>query len=116
VGINSFTDGRRFSDDLARLLGITTVVRDPTVSRDTANMQVEVQVTLADGRTLRAVCAKPPGSWGVAIDPRQHEAKIRDCLGVRLDGAALDRTLVLLADLETAPPAAISELMVLLAV
>jgi aconitate decarboxylase len=115
VGIRSFTDERRFAPDVVALLAKCRVVRDPTVSNDTSDMQVEIRVSLDDGSTVAQVCRKPPGSWGVPIDPDQHRAKLRDCLGARLDTGAVERVLELLDDLDRASPADVARLMALLA-
>ena len=115
VGIDSFTDERRFRSDMVELLGKTTVVRDPALSRDTRNMRVEVEITLSDGTKHRKVCAKPPGTWGEPVDPEQHRAKVRDCLGVGLQEPQLGRTLDLLDNLERLSVRETGELMALLA-
>ncbi|RPI47012.1 MAG: MmgE/PrpD family protein [Betaproteobacteria bacterium] len=115
VGINSFTDARRFAPDLVDLLGKCTVVRDATLSNDTRNMRVEVQVTLDDGATHAEVCTRPPGSWGQPVDPVQHGDKIRDCLGTCFDTKRIEEILGLLDDLERANAADVGRLIGLLA-
>lgn len=115
VGIRSFTDERRFAPDVVSLLDKCRVVRDPQASNDTRNMQVEVRVTLDDGSTVSQVCRRPPGSWGEPIDPVQHGAKLRDCLGTRLERNAVERVLAMLDDLDRATPADVARLMNLLA-
>jgi len=77
VGIDTFTDDRRFREDMTALLGKIELTRDPTRSRDTRNMRVEVTVTMRDGTTHKEVCARPPGSWGAPIDQDAHRAKVR---------------------------------------
>jgi aconitate decarboxylase len=111
VGIKSFTDERRFAPDAVDLLGKCVVVRDPKASNDTSNMQVEVRVTLDDGSVVSQVCKRPPGSWGEPIDPAQHGAKIRDCLGTRFDAATIDEVTAVLDDLDRAAPADVARLM-----
>ncbi len=115
VGIDTFTDERRFRRDMVELLEKTGVIRDPALSRDTRNMRVEVEVTLNDGTKHRQVCAKPPGTWGEPVDPEQHRAKVRDCLRVRLQEPQLGRTLDLLDNLERLPAQETGQLMGLLA-
>lgn len=100
VGIDSFTDERRFRRDVVELLDKTSVMRDPTLSRDTRDMRVEVEVTLNDGTRHREVCSRPPGFWGEPLDPKEHHAKLRDCLSVRLHEPQLGHTLELLENLE----------------
>lgn len=115
VGIRSFSDERRFAADVVDLLGKCVVVRDPSASNSTSNMQVEVRVTLDDGSIVSEVCKRPPGSWGEPIDPGQHGAKVRDCLGVRFDAASVEQITRMLDDMEGAAPADIARLMQLLA-
>jgi len=115
VGINSFTDERRFAPDLVDLLGKCTVVRDPSASNDTRTMQVEIRAVLDDGTTLSQVCTRPPGSWGEPIDPAQHGVKIRDCLGTRFDVRRSEEIIAALDTLEQASPADVAKLVALLA-
>jgi 2-methylcitrate dehydratase PrpD len=100
IGIDSFTDDRRFRADMVRLLDITEVVYDKSIPKDTRKMQVEVEVTLADGTKRSRICRKPPGTWGIPVNHEQHRAKIRDCLGARLAEPKLSETLELLDGLE----------------
>jgi aconitate decarboxylase len=114
VGIETFTDERRFRHDMVRLLATTELTQDPTRPRDTRNMHVAVSVTLRDGSTHTNRCDRPPGSWGLPIDPAMHRAKVRSCLGVRLRREDVERTLALLDSLEEASADDIEELMRLL--
>jgi aconitate decarboxylase len=115
VGVDTFTDERRFRTDIVQLLEKIQLVREPGRSRDTRNMRVEVSVTLHDGTTHRQICSKPPGSWGEPIDPESHRAKVRDCLGVRLTSANVDLALDLLANLEQLSTQDTQQLLALLA-
>ncbi len=115
VGINSFTDERRFAPDLVDLLGKCIVVRDPSASNDTRNMQVEIRAVLDDGTTVSQVCKRPPGSWGEPIDPEQHGAKIRDCLGTRFDARRSEEIIAALDHLEQASAADVAKLIGFLA-
>ena len=114
VGIDTFTDERRFRPDMVDLLDRISLVRDPAASRDTRNMRVEIEVALADGSRHRQVCNKPPGTWGEPIDPAQHRAKVRDCLNVRLTEPRIGRVLELLDRLEDLSGRDVGELMELL--
>lgn len=84
VGIHSFTDERRYRPDMVSLLEKTTVFRDKTLSRDTRNMRVEIEIEGSGGARHKAVCDRPPGSWGVPIDAKQHRVKLMECLVARL--------------------------------
>jgi 2-methylcitrate dehydratase PrpD len=100
IGIDSFTDERRFRADIVRLLGITELEYDKSIPKDTRKMHVELEITLADGTKRSCICRKPPGTWGIPVDVGQHRNKLRDCLGVRLAGPRVDETLGLLDSLE----------------
>ncbi len=114
VGIDTFTDDRRFRADMTALLDKIELTRDPSRSRDTRNMRVEVTLTMRDGTTHKEVCARPPGSWGAPIDPESHRAKVRSCLGVRLSEADAASALDLLGRLEQLGPQDVQRLMALL--
>ena len=115
VGIESFTDERRFRADMVDLLGKTTLVFDKNIPPDTSKMHIEVQVTLNDGTKHGRICRKPPGTWGVPIDQDQHRAKIRDCLGARLDDIKTAQALDLLDNLERLSAPDLAQLMAVLA-
>jgi aconitate decarboxylase len=101
VGMDTFSDARRFSADMEALLARIRLLRNPARSRDTRNMQVDLEVATDDGLVHRSACTAPPGTWGQPIDPVQHEAKVRDCLAVRLNEESQARLLERLARLET---------------
>ncbi len=80
VRIDSFSDERRFRADMVEMLTKIELVQDASVPGDFHSMHVSVQVDLADGTEHSAVCRAPRGSWGVGMEPREHEEKLRDCL------------------------------------
>jgi aconitate decarboxylase len=115
VGIQTFTDVRRFAADMASLLDRITLEFDASIPPDTRNMHMTVEVTLANGSVHQGICRKPPGTWGEPVDPAQHRAKIHDCLGVRFDAATTDRVIESFANLERLDAAQLRELLALLA-
>ena len=115
VGIASFTDERRFSNDMVDLLSKTSLSYDASIPQDTRRMHVEVQVALGDGTTRTAICRKPPGTWGVPVDVGQHGAKIRDCLSVNLHASRIEPVVNLLDRLEHLTSHDIARLTALLA-
>ncbi len=115
VGIDTFTDERRFRRDLVELLEKISVVRNPSLSRDTRKMRVEVEVTLKDGTTHRRICTKPPGFWGEPVNSEQHRAKVRDCLSVGLQTPQLEQLVDLLDNLDRLSAPEVGQLMALLA-
>ena len=115
VGIQTFSDERRFAADMVDLLGKITLEFDPSIPPDTKNMHISVEATLADGSVHKGVCHKPPGTWGIPVDAAQHRAKIRDCLGVRFDAAKSDRVIESFENLERLDAKRLGELLALLA-
>jgi 2-methylcitrate dehydratase PrpD len=92
VGLSSFTNERLHRDDMQALLGKIEV----RLSRDipsiyTAGRYLDLDVTLAEGETIRTRCDRPRGSWGAdPITAEEHLRKARDCLATHLapDGVA----------------------------
>lgn len=101
VGIDSFTDARRFSSDMEALLDRIEIVQDPAIAGEWLNMQVKIEVTAA-GRTHSNVSRGPQGAWGrPPLTAADHEVKLRDCLSRGLERSAVDEVLEHLAALET---------------
>ncbi|HEY8368936.1 MAG TPA: MmgE/PrpD family protein [Thermodesulfobacteriota bacterium] len=111
VGIESFTDARRFAPDMERLLARTELVQDPAIEGRFDRMHVRIQVTLDDGRSLERRCDGPPGIWGRPIERRLLADKARGCLGLLLGPAEASRTLETLERVDTLPAGAIAELL-----
>jgi 2-methylcitrate dehydratase PrpD len=101
VGIDSFTDARRFSADMEALLGKIELRQDPTIPGEWLNMRVTIEVTAA-GRTHNHTSSGPKGAWGQApLTDAEHEVKLRDCLRRGLTPAAANELLERLGRLET---------------
>ena len=115
VGIDSFSDTRRFRPEMETLLAKIKVCRDPSRSQDTRNMHVDIEVIMDDGVIHRETCSAPPGAWGQPVNPVQHREKLRDCLSVRLDKANQELVLKALARLEELSPGDLAGLLARLA-
>lgn len=116
VGIDSFTDARRFRSDMVALLGKIELTQDPRIPGEWRGMEVAIEVEMRDGRRLAAVCRGPRGAWGQPeLKPEEHEAKLRDCLGRLLDGRRATRLLGMLDALERQPPRGVNAMIALLA-
>jgi aconitate decarboxylase len=87
VRIDTFTDERRFRDDMVAILEKTTLVQDASIQGDFHHMRVEIEAELDDASRLSAVCRGPRGSWGVPLAPGDHRAKLDDCFGRALPAA-----------------------------
>ena len=80
VGIESFTDQRRFAADMVDMLGRIRVLQDDTIPGSFEEMHVEIDVELVDGRQLHARCDRPKGYVGTPVPEAAHLRKVRDCL------------------------------------
>ncbi len=101
VGIDTFTDARRFRRDMAALLDKIELVQDASIPGSWTGLFVTIDVEMRDGATFHARCRGPLGAWGQpALSPERHEVKLRDCLGAALDGRRATRLLGLLDKLE----------------
>jgi aconitate decarboxylase len=115
VSIDSFTDTRRFRSDMVALLGKIELVQDPDIPGEWRGMRVAIEVELRDGRKLKAACDGPRGVWGQPqLTAKEHEAKLRDCLGHLLAARRVTRMLAILDTLERQPARGIRTLVSLL--
>lgn len=95
VVIDSFTDQRRFSPDLERMLGkvqLDPVELEPGVVRVTAR--------LTDGRTVSDECRGFKGSAGNPMSRDQRMDKVWDCIGRALPREDAQQVIDLVEDLE----------------
>ena len=107
VGIDSFTDARRFAPDMEEMLGRIRV--DP---EGPASGAAQATAQLKDGSTVSAECYAFRGS---AVNPMNREermVKVRDCFRRALSDADTERVLSLLENLEDVPD--VGELMAVL--
>ncbi len=101
VGIDTFSDRRRFKPDMVALLRKTTLRQDPAMPNDLHKMRVEIVVETQDGTRHEAVCRGPKGTWGMPrLDPKDHRVKLEDCLGRALSANAVTHLLDRLDRLE----------------
>ena len=100
VGIDSFTDARRFSPDMEALLGKIELRQDPAIPGEWLNMRLTIEVSAA-GQTYSGTCTGPKGAWGQPpLTAAAHGEKLRDCLGRGLEPAGIEELLRLLSKLE----------------
>ena len=101
VGIDTFTDARRFSPDMEDMLGRMRV--EPEGPESGATLATAV---LKDGRTVSAECAAFSGSAANPMSREQRLAKVRDCFRRALSEADTERALEMLENLENLDDAA----------
>lgn len=80
IGIESFSNERRFSADMEAMLRRIHLTRDPAIPGSFEHMYVDIEVELANGQRLRARCEKPKGYIGTPVSDEDHLTKVRDCL------------------------------------
>lgn len=79
VTIDTFTDERRFSDDVERLLEKTRIEFDTSISKEFLDLHTDVTIRLADGTDITARVAALTGMPGVPLSQGQRVKKYRDC-------------------------------------
>lgn len=101
VGIDSFSDERRFSADMESLLRKIELRQDPAIPGEWLNMRLTIEVSAA-GRTHEFTARGPKGAWGQPpLSDAEHEVKLRDCLSRGLARPAVGEVLDSLARLES---------------
>lgn len=82
VNLASFSDTRRFSADIDRLLPCIRINPDPSREGRFDRMRVDLDACLADGGKRTAMCDGPDGVWGRPATGDRLIAKLHDCLAV----------------------------------
>ena len=96
VGIDTFTDARRFSPDMEAMLGRISV--EPEGPESGATLATAL---LKDGTTVSAECSAFTGSASNPMSREQLLAKARDCFTRALSDADTERVLEMLENLES---------------
>lgn len=116
VGIDSFTDERRFKSDMEALLEKITIKMDDNIPGTLEDMHVELTVTLDNGETIETRCDGPKGLWGSPpIEADDHLVKVRDCLSRTLPEDAIEKIIDFCAHFEQLETSDIKSLMTLTA-
>jgi 2-methylcitrate dehydratase PrpD len=116
VGIDSFTDERRFQPDVESLLGKITIDMDDSIPGTLEDMHVELTVTLNNGEALQNRCDGPKGLWGSpSINTEDHLVKVRDCLARSLTPGAIEDIIGFCAEFDHLDSNGIKKLMALTA-
>ena len=111
--LDTFTDERLNSADMQALLRKITIDMPPEMpSLYNTGRYGDVIVTMRDGRTVRARCTSPRGSWGAPpISPAEHQVKVRTCLATYLSPDKIEEVIGLAARLETLDGAGVRRLL-----
>jgi aconitate decarboxylase len=114
VTVRTFSDERRWRQDMVTLLPTIRLVQSDAIPSALEKMWVEVSVELRSGQRVTARCNGPKGFWGLPpLTEEEHLVKIRDCLGRRLGHDEIGRCIHLVRDLDTLEPDAVRELLAL---
>ena len=95
VGIDTFTDARRFSPDMEDMLGRVRVEPEGPETGAT-----RATAALKDGTTVSAECSAFSGSASNPMSRDQRLAKVRDCFTRALSESDTERVLEMLENLE----------------
>ena len=96
VVIDSFTNERRFADDMTPMLDMIDVEMRDDITGNFDEMYVIAEATLDDGSTVTARCDGPRGKWGTPPIPEEdHLVKVRDCLALKYDTQTTERIIEL---------------------
>src|SRR5205085_1464130 len=99
VGIDSFTDRRRFSADMEALLHKIELRQDATIPGDWLHMRVTIDVM--DTCVHTHTSSGPKGAWGQPpLTAAEHEVKLLECLRRGLSPEDAHEVLELLGRLE----------------
>lgn len=90
VKVASFSDTRRFADDVVALLPKVTLNMRDDIPRSFQDCFAIVRVTTRDGRTVERRCDRPRGMWGLPLSRDERLAKFRDCCEGALDNSAIE--------------------------
>ncbi|MEC8203802.1 MAG: MmgE/PrpD family protein [Pseudomonadota bacterium] len=116
VVMDSFTNERRFSDDMEAMLGRIDVEMRDDITGNFDEMYVLAEATLSDGTTVSTRCDGPRGKWGTPPIPEEdHLVKVRDCLALKYDEEGRERIIALAGKFDELSSDQIGELMALLA-
>jgi len=97
VGVESFSDARRFAGDVEALLARTQVNLLAEIPKDIDTTYTIVRVHRTDGSVVQGRCDVPRGFPGVPLSRDERVSKFHDCVVGALEPAASER---LLADVE----------------
>ncbi|MBI3965043.1 MAG: MmgE/PrpD family protein, partial [Chloroflexi bacterium] len=103
IGIDTFTDERRFSPDVESLLPKVRARPDPSITEDIMHTHAIVTVTLSDGQVCQTRCDKPRGMWGVPLSRQERLVKYRDCTYRAVSAETAERILELVDRFEEQP-------------
>lgn len=79
VTVDSFSDARRFSEDIVSFLPKVSVVYDDTIDMSTVKMLTRVRITMTDGTVHFGELEKMTGMVGIPLRREERERKFYGC-------------------------------------
>ena len=111
VTVRTFTNDRRFRQDMVAMLPKVQVAQLEAIPSELERMHVEVAVTKHDSERVAATCHGPRGFWGLPkLTEEEHMVKVRDCLAPYLGAEAIARVCEIVEALDAVGPAEVREL------
>lgn len=115
VGIDTFTDERRFRPDMVDLLAKITLTQDASIVGDFHKMHIAIDADLAGGERVSAICRGPKGAWGAPMAPSDHRDKLLDCFRRALNAGQVTQLMELFERLETLDTGGVEKINALIA-
>jgi 2-methylcitrate dehydratase PrpD len=100
VGVESFSDARRFAPDMEAMLRRTQVNLRDDIPNDIERMHSSVRVRMLDGSERQARCDVPRGFPGVPLTRAERVSKYYDCVGQSLSPEAATELLEAIESLD----------------
>ena len=101
ITVDSFTNERRFADDIRELLPRVTFEVDRSIPMDFNTTWAVVTVTLQDGRSVQKKMDRLTGWCGIPLSREERTKKFYSCVRRKLAQNAADELLELLERVET---------------
>lgn len=114
VGIDTFTDERRFRPDMVALLAKITLTQDASIVGDFHKMHIAIDAELAGGERASAICRAPRGAWGSPLAPSDHRDKLLDCFHRALPAEQVTQLIDRFDRLETLDQTGVAEISALI--
>lgn len=93
VTVATYSDRRRFSQDMEAMLGRIHLKQDPSIPGSVDAMWVDLRVTLANGTVIAKRCDAPIGSWGRPVGRKRLDEKIHSLLDIAVGSKQTERFL-----------------------
>ena len=101
VKVATFSDKRRFAEDVKALLPRVHLNMRDDIPRNFQDCYAVVRVKTTEGKELVERCDKPRGMWGLPLTRDERLAKFRDCCELALPNRHIERVIELVEKLES---------------